>query len=148
MKSDLTVFSVALGRAVRLFCHTNASFKILRATSGGARHSGWSDGGCWMLAAAIQQGWGGKLYALSRTGFDTQHVVARLDRVFIDQDGPTTANTLIRRFEKHEGFPRGSIRLVPFSSDLNGVIPAPEKQEEIIAGICAHFHLRYTQFHK
>ena len=89
-----------------------------------------------MLAAAIQQRWSGELYALSRTGSDAQHVVVCFDQVFIDQDGPAFGKALICRFERQESFPAGSLRLVPFCATMSGDIPKPEKQEEIIAGIC------------
>jgi hypothetical protein len=141
--TSLIISPIALGRAVKHFCHSDASFEILQSTSGKARHCGWSDGGCWILAAAIQQRWGGELYALSRTGSDTQHVVVRLGRVFIDQDGPASSIALIRRFERWEGFFTGSLRLVPFSAIRKGDIPEPEKQVEIIAGICSHFPSPY-----
>ena len=89
-----------------------------------------------MLAAAIQQRWGGEMYTLSRTGSDAQHVVVRIDKIFIDQDGPAFGKVLIRRFERQEGFPAGSLRIVPFCATMSGDIPKPEKQEGIIAGIC------------
>jgi hypothetical protein len=94
-----------------------------------------------MLAAAIQQRWGGEMYTLSRTGSDAQHVVVRIDKIFIDQDGPAFGKVLIRRFERQEGFPAGSLRIVPFCATMSGDIPKPEKQEGIIAGICNHIPL-------
>ena len=97
-----------------------------------------------MLAAAIQQRWSGELYALSRTGSDAQHVVVRIDKIFIDQDGPAFGKALIRRFERQKGFQVGSLRLVPFCATMGGDIPKPEKQEEIIAGICNHIPSTYT----
>jgi hypothetical protein len=129
---------VVLGRAVRCFCRSNASFGILRSMSGEAKTCGWSDGGCWILAAAIQQSWGGELYALSRTGSDVQHAAVRFEKVLIDQDGPASAKLFIRRFERWEGFLAGSLQLVPFSQTMNRNIPRPEKQREIIAGIFSH----------
>ncbi len=97
-----------------------------------------------MLAAAIQKRWGGELYALSRTGSDAQHVLVCIDKVFIDQDGPAFGNAVIRRYERWEGFLPGSLRLVPFCPTMSGDIPKPEKQEEIIAGICNHIPSTYT----
>jgi len=136
--SHLRISPIALGEAVKHFCLTNASFEILWSTLGGAKSCGWSDGGCWILAAAIQRRWGGELYALSRTGVDVQHVVVRIRTIFVDQDGPASARGLIRRFEKLEGFPAGSLRLVPFVTTMRADIPRPEKQEDIIVGICNH----------
>jgi hypothetical protein len=138
MVTEPRISPVVLGRAVRCFCGTNESFDILRSTSGEARSCGWSDGGCWILAAAIQQRWGGELYALSRTGSEAQHAAIRFEKILIDQDGPASAKTFIRRFERWEGFLAGSLQLVPFSSTMNRNIPKPEKQREIVAGILSH----------
>jgi hypothetical protein len=133
--SSLRISPIALGEAVKRFCRTNASFEILWSMRGGARSCGWSDGGCWTLAAAIQQGWGGELYALSRTGSEAQHIVTCFDKVFVDQDGPGSAGALIRRFERWEVIPTGSLRMLPFTAAMGQGIPEPEGQEEIISGI-------------
>ena len=137
------IFPIVLGRAVRDFCRTNVSFDILRSAFGEARSCGWSDGGCWMLAAAIQQRWGGELYALSRTGSDAQHVVVHIDQVFIDQDGPAFGKAFIRRFQRPGRFSsRVAFRLVPFCATMSGDIPKPARVEGgDYCRICNHIPL-------
>ena len=138
MEADLKVSPVTLGRAVRRFCRTDSSLAILWSKSDEARTCGWSDGGCWILAAAIQRHWGGNLYCLSCLGLDAQHVVVRIGSVLIDQDGPASSVALIRKFERWEGFPVGSLRLIPFTMNMSGEIPRPRNRREIVAGICNH----------
>jgi hypothetical protein len=138
MEIDLQISPEELGRAVKRFCRTDVSFDILWSTSGEVKTCGWSDGGCWILAAAIQQHWGGELYCLSRTGLDAQHIVVCFGKVFIDKDGPASAMTLIRRFERWECFPDRSLWLIPFTMNMRGNIPRPRNLKEIVAGICNH----------
>ena len=138
MATDLRVHPILLGRAVKRFCRTNASFDILWSGPEETKGCGWTDGGCWILAAAIQQRWGGELYCLTRTGFDAQHVVVRFGNVFIDQDGPASAMALIRRFERWECVGAKSLWLVPFSTNVSGSTPRPRFRREIVAGISIH----------
>ena len=140
MDTDLKISPVTLGRAVRRFCRTQASFDILWSKPDESITCGWSDGGCWILAAAIQQRWGGELYCLSRTGLDAQHVVVRFGKIFIDQDGPASIVALIRRFERWESFVVRTHWLVPFTTDMSEDIPMPRNRAEIVAGICDHLN--------
>lgn len=138
MARDLQITPEVLGRAVKQFCRTNLSFDILWSISSETRKCGWSDGGCWILGAAIQQRWGGDLYCLSRTGTDAQHVVVCFGKVFIDKDGHASATDLIRRFKRWECIPVQSPLLVPFSAKMGEKIPRPRKLNRIIDGICNH----------
>lgn len=132
------IFPITLGRAVRRFCRTDASFDILWSKSAETKKCGWSDGGCWTLSSAIQYRWGGNLYCLSFTGFDAQHVVLQLGDFYIDQDGLASAEAVIRRFKRWGCFFARSVWLLPFSPSMGAEIPKPRNRNQIVAGICKH----------
>jgi ribosomal protein S18 acetylase RimI-like enzyme len=137
----------AIGKAVKRWCHSDQSFDVLAGMSGGAQEGGWGDGGCWVLADAIVQGFGGELYAVrahdikgsERQGGDAiDHVLVAMGGGYIDQDGFISEKEFLQHWENAER--RKVTAIVPLQGDVlseakASVIPKPEKQEEIIAGI-------------
>jgi hypothetical protein len=139
--------SLLLGRAIRHFCRTDESFALLDRTKGTG--GTWTSGGCWILAHAIAKGFNGQVYCVMSRG-DTlvegnvtdearaQHFVAKIGHLYLDADGASMKDTLLRRWKNlehlHDPF------LEPFEAQPTGEIPAPELEDEIIAGIQAHLY--------
>jgi hypothetical protein len=58
----MAIAPMELGRAVRRWTHSDASFTVIEQTE--AREGGWGDGGCWILADALASGFGLEMFGV------------------------------------------------------------------------------------
>jgi hypothetical protein len=73
------------------------------------------DGGCYVMAKALQNVLGGKLYSLTSERQQAEHIVLKLDDgTYWDGDGNSSEKTLINRWKRVEGFKE--VQLRPFES--------------------------------
>jgi hypothetical protein len=89
-----------LGRAIRRAVKSDEAYAIL------GKHGTWTAGGCWILAAALKRLLGRRSrLAVVRRGEEpvAQHILVELDGVFLDADGASTEEQLLRRWRDLEG---------------------------------------------
>ena len=68
------------------------------------------DGGCVVVAQALQKIHGGELMALVRNDGIADHAVVQVGETMYDYDGPGTVKEVVERFEKNEGARIDSVR--------------------------------------
>ena len=95
-----------LGRAIRRAVKSDEAYAIL------GKHGTWTEGGCWILAAALKRllGRRSRLAAVRRSDEPVaQHILVELDGAFLDADGISTREQLLRRWRDLEGIPNPSV---------------------------------------
>lgn len=123
--------ATTLGNAVKKFCASNESYQLLSNID--PEISTWSSGGCWILADAIQKGFGGTLVAIYDNGI-AQHVLIEMNGTFIDSDGAATSIKLLHRWKRWEM--RRNPKIGPFDPiTISEDIPRPKDPTDIIHGI-------------
>ena len=104
------------------------------------------DGGCVVVAQALQKIHGGELMALVRNDGIADHAVVQVGETMYDYDGPGTVKEVVERFEKNEGARIDSVRKLrmtdlpdaPRSNELAKQIASemkPVKEEKIKEGV-------------
>jgi hypothetical protein len=138
----MSIESKELGRAVRRWTHSDASFAVIEQTE--ARDGGWGDGGCWILADALASGFGLEMFGVFGHHVPDidptprlQHVVLKAGKGYIDQDGYQTDATFRRNCLKWEGVIVDSIEPVGRPQLEQAEFPRPSMRAAIIAGIKA-----------
>lgn len=136
----MAIAPMELGRAVRRWTHSTASFTVIEQTE--AREGGWGDGGCWILADALASGFGLEMFGVFGhhvPGIDPtprlQHVVLKAGKGYIDQDGYQTEATFRRNYLKWEGVAVDSVEPVNRARMEQTKFPRPSMQPAIIAAI-------------
>jgi hypothetical protein len=136
----MAIAPMELGRAVRRWTHSDASFTVIEQTD--AREGGWGDGGCWILADALASGFGLEMFGVFGhhvPGIDPtprlHHLLVRAGNGFIDQDGFQTEATFRRNYLAWEGVVVDSIEPVDRARLEQTEFPRPSMQPAIIAAI-------------
>lgn len=136
----MVIKPMELGRAVRRWTHSDASFTVIEKTE--AREGGWGDGGCWVLADALASGFGLEMFAVFGhhvPGIDPtprlHHVVVRAGIGFIDQDGYQREATFRRNYLRWDGIAVDSIEPVDRPRLEQTKFPRPSMQSAIVAGV-------------
>jgi hypothetical protein len=136
----MAIAPMELGRAVRRWTHSNASFTVIEQTE--AREGGWGDGGCWILADALASGFGLEMFGVFGhhvPGIDPtprlQHVVVKAGKGYIYKDGYQTEATFRRNYLKWEGIAVDSVEPVNRARMEQTKFSRPSMQPAIIAAI-------------
>jgi hypothetical protein len=101
------------GRRLRKISLTEPAFAILDRHIGGT----WLEGGCGLLAAALEKLGMGTLWVLEghsrgSTVHQVHHFLIRAhDGMFLDGDGASSEQTLLHRWKDLESIPDASVRL-------------------------------------
>lgn len=134
----------ALGRAVKRFCLSDESYALLDSITTDA--DTWTAGGCWILADAVRKGFGGELYSVWGTPLSDrnpaseprpQHVLVKIDGLFIDADGASNEASLLRRWTELEGIRDAAVRPITTERLEQTDFPRPKEAEPVIEGIQA-----------
>lgn len=103
-----------------------------------ATGAGPLDGGCLVMATALQAIKGGDLYSVvgktrEQALPSANHVVLRVGNVYWDADGPSTEKALLRRWEKEEGLENPTLR--PFK---DGDVPGTCRDKKLINSLVVY----------
>lgn len=102
MDSTSKYLAKRLGLSIKRAVRSKRGEEILDAY----RMNLWTEGGCWGLAKAIHREYGGAIFAIVdpflKPPLNTlaQHVVVELHGVYLDGDGASTLEQLLRRWKK------------------------------------------------
>lgn len=91
------------------------------------------DGGCMVVALALQRLLGGEIMVLERADGTADHAVLSVHDVLVDFDGPASADALLRRFNRSERASCVAVR--PARSDDLPDAPRNADLVERLAGI-------------
>jgi hypothetical protein len=138
-----------LGRAVYQYCRSAASLRLLDSVLPGM---GWQEGGCWILADALANAFGGEIWAMVSRPSPRQflqrpngieewraslpspgHMLLKFRGLFIDSDGTAAAAIKLRDYAGWTGIPDAI--LLPLDVHTVKLIPRPTKGQEIAAGV-------------
>lgn len=138
-----------LGRAVRLYCRSAASLKLLDSILPGM---GWQEGGCWILADALARAFGGEVWAMVSRPSPLQflhrpggleewrastpspgHMLLKYQGLFIDSEGAGTAGTKLREYAEWTGIP--DVILRPLKVSTVRLIPRPISGAKIAGAV-------------
>jgi hypothetical protein len=134
---DLTL----LAKAIKEFARSKGAYDLLDSTT--ANGGTWTSGGCWILAEAVHQGFGGELYAILGTSSTDknlgavrrpQHIVVKFGDIYIHADGSSRRKTLLKRWTTKEGVLQPALAALDAQAVCSG-IPRPEKAEKILSAI-------------
>lgn len=123
-------------RKIRQFFHTTAMTLIV-----GEIGCGPFDGGCVIVAHAIQTIIGGEIMVLVTENNKAEHAVVERDGLLWDYAGPARPKILINRFNRAENVPIASWRPMRF-----GDLPCAATSTSLQADLVAVFSLAFKAF--
>ena len=89
------------------------------------------DGGCLIVAYALQVRLGGEICVLTRKDGSADHAVLRLGKLFFDADGMASEDEILQRFNENEQASCVGIREYDCTRDLPDAARMPELTWEL-----------------
>lgn len=121
-KAELNVEQ--FGKKIKKLMNSNEGFKLLDSDKE-LKGSTWDEGGCYPLALALQNVFGGKLVSINAD--DTvQHVMVEIDGKYLDVNGYSDSKSKLNWLKNFDSGKKGTI--VEFDPEKKGSIGVGEKE--------------------